>query len=232
MTKILALETSSSACSVAVFDSSRAGNDQYQMLHKHVPMQQARFLLPMIHTLLAQFALDLTHLDAIAYGCGPGSFTGIRLASSTAQAIGYGLDLPLIPISSLAAMAKTAFNDNRHWQNIIVCVDARLGQVYWANYQLDDSGDDDVMTFSDQEMIFQADQIPKIAFNFKENECYGVGDGWEKYEKSIMQTLGFVPHKIIASIAPTAIALLELARIRFQQKQFVEAKNALPVYLK
>lgn len=224
--KLLAIETSAGACSVALFDGSRQLPDQCQMLHKLLPMQQAKFLLPMIHTLLANLSIDIRQLDGIAYGCGPGSFTGIRLATSTAQALGYGLELPLIPVSSLAATAQTVFEE-RDWRKIIVCVDAHMERVYLATYEFSESGE----ILTGQEMISSIDEILAEKTDDKSGEWYGVGDGWCKYGDIVKQSLGITLKMVNTKVTPTALAVMKLARIKFEQKQCIEAKYALPVYL-
>ena len=126
--KILAIETSSHACSVALLNE-----DKVKISHIISPMQQAKLILPMIDELLKSSALTLNDLDAIAYGCGPGGFTGVRIAASVAQGLGFAVKLPIIPISSLAVMAEAAFLE-RQWRKLLVAVDARADQIYWIEH--------------------------------------------------------------------------------------------------
>lgn len=230
--KLLAIETSTSACSVAVFNSSWKQQNQYQMLHKIAPMQQTQHLLTMIHSLLRNASLELKDFNAIAYGCGPGSFTGIRLASSTVQAIGYGLSIPLISVSSLAATAQTLINDPHHqgFQQISVCLDARMNKFYWANYLLNPSGE---LVISGQETICCANNLSESQLKIFANTAQwcGVGDGWEKYGDQIGQYLGNKPQVLFNSMIPDARAVIDLARAKFSQNLFIDAKYALPVYM-
>src|SRR5690349_9145853 len=131
---ILAFDTSTSACTVAL-----QNGDFVSVRHQLAPKQQAQLILPMINELLSSTSLTANELDAIAYGCGPGSFTGIRIASSVAQGIGFAINKPIIPVSSLAALAQTAFLEQQ-WTRLLVAVDARMGKIYWANYVINPSG--------------------------------------------------------------------------------------------
>ena len=105
---MLALDASSDACSVALLVNIGTDQEQLYSLHEHAPMQQAKRLLPAIQELLESASLTLEQLNAIAYGCGPGSFTGLRLACSVVQAIGFTHHIPSIPISTLAAAPTTS----------------------------------------------------------------------------------------------------------------------------
>ena len=102
--KILAIDTSSNACGVALLC-----NNEVKALHELAPMQQTQKILPMIDALLGEAKVSLNQLDALAFGCGPGSFTGVRIAVSVMQGLGYAMNLPLIPVSSLAALAQAAY---------------------------------------------------------------------------------------------------------------------------
>src|SRR5471032_2163673 len=102
--KILAIDTSANACSVALLI-----NNETLSSHKVIPMQQAQLILPMIEELLLTANITLNQLDALAFGCGPGSFTGVRIAASVAQGLAVAHDLPVISVSSLQALAQAAF---------------------------------------------------------------------------------------------------------------------------
>ena len=114
--KILAFDTSTSACSIALLN-----HEQITSFHEIAPMQHTKIILPQIKQLLLNAKLELNQLDAIAYGCGPGSFTGIRIANSIAQALAFAQDKPLIQISSLAVLAQSAYA-TQGWENVWVCL--------------------------------------------------------------------------------------------------------------
>ena len=119
--KILAIETATEACSTALM-IDHVIIEHYQV----APRAHNRLIIPMIESLLSKANIHLNQLDALAFGRGPGSFTGIRIAASVAQGIALGADLPVIPISSLAALAQEVFDEHN---NTITygCLDARMG---------------------------------------------------------------------------------------------------------
>jgi tRNA threonylcarbamoyladenosine biosynthesis protein TsaB len=187
-------------------------------------MQQAKLILPMIHTLLAEASLTFADLNAIAYGCGPGSFTGIRIANSVAQGIAFAAQKPVIQVSSLAILAQAAFIEHS-CTNMLVAVDARMNQIYWAFYTTGQKG---YVELIGEEHICAPD-----AANLPEKKDWrGVGDGWDKYTDSLTERLGFKPESIYASQLPTAQALLQLANVKFEESQWVAADQAAPVYLR
>jgi tRNA threonylcarbamoyladenosine biosynthesis protein TsaB len=216
---ILAFDTSSSACSIAL----QCG-DNIRSLHKIAPMQQARLILPMIQELMSEFSLEFAALDAIAYGRGPGSFTGIRIASSVAQGIAFAAQKPVISVSSLAILAETMLMEYQ-CANTLVAVDARMDQIYWAAYAAGSNGH---VECEGEEYLCAAKDIPLVK---KTNWC-GAGDGWEKYADELKKCLGFTPTATYPAVQPEAKALLALARIKFENKQWTTADQALPVYLR
>lgn len=217
---ILAIETSSSACSVAL-----TKNNQVTARHKVLPMQQAQLILPMIDEVLKEADITLNQLDAIAFGCGPGSFTGIRIATSTAQGLGYALNLPLIPVSSLAALAQTAFNA-MGWTKLLVAIDARMQEVYWGKYIVNSAG---LVELQGEEIISPPSRLPSLESFAEQGKTWvGVGSAWQVFSEQIP----FSPlEKDVDGIA-TAEAVLQLAMPRFQAQQWVRAEEALPVYLR
>jgi len=216
--KILAFDTSHTACSVALTDGQKV-----YLSHEIVPMQQTRLILPTIDKLLHDAHLSLKELDAIAYGCGPGSFTGIRIASSVAQGISFGSKLPVIRISSLAALAQSAYN-KQQWSRIFVAVDARVQKIYWAVYTADQQGH---VRLEGVETVCAPDKIVLAT----QQQGVGVGDGWEKYGESMTKHLGFSPLAIDAQQIPSADALLILAQEKFAKKEWSLPHEALPIYL-
>lgn len=129
MPTILAIETSSELASVALLH-----HDQI-IVHEAAGVQtHSQTLLPMVQALLAQAGIGLTQCDAIAFGAGPGSFTGVRTACGAAQGLAFGLDLPVVPIVTLQAMAQ-ACRDACGAADVLVVLDARMEEVYWAQYR-------------------------------------------------------------------------------------------------
>ena len=132
--KILALDTASAQCSAALLL-----DDQLLTRSVATAREHAQLLLPMIDALLAEAGTSLRQLDGIAFGRGPGSFTGVRVAASVTQGLAMGAGLPVRPVSDLRALAEQARRrapGNLHAGSILACMDARMGEVYWATYGL------------------------------------------------------------------------------------------------
>lgn len=213
--KLLAIETSSHACSVALLI-----NNEISAIHEIAPMQQTQKILPIIDKLLRSADILLNQLDAIAFGCGPGSFTGVRIATSVAQGLGFAANLPLIPISSLAALAQAVYTDVG-WNKILVGVDARIQEVYWGMYKVNPSG---LVELQGKEIVCAPENVILPA----ENDWYGAGTAWEVYSKQIP----FNPIETDSSRLPMASAILDLAKAKFEKKLWVNAADALPTYLR
>jgi tRNA threonylcarbamoyladenosine biosynthesis protein TsaB len=134
MANILALETSTNACSAALLINDSV-SEKYQLAAR----EHSKLILPMIESLLAESELQLSNLNAIAFGCGPGSFTGVRIAAGITQGLAFGTGLPVLPVSSLRALAQTAYEEVKA-EKIVAAFDARMQEVYWGLYALDDNG--------------------------------------------------------------------------------------------
>lgn len=128
---LLAIDTSTTCASVAL-----CINGKIRSLEQGAQRQHAQLLLPMIEQLLTEADIKLNQLDGIAYGRGPGSFTGLRIGCSVAKGLAYAHDLPLYPVSSLATIAEEAFSHHQIATNaeVLALIDARMNQVYWACY--------------------------------------------------------------------------------------------------
>lgn len=214
--KILALDTSSISCSVALSINGRVHS------RNHVaPKQQAQMILPMIDELLQAENIKLNQLDALAFGCGPGSFTGVRIATSVMQGLGYALKLPLIPVSSLAGLAQAAYTD-LGWQQLLVAVDARIQEIYWGIYQVNPQG---LVELVGKEAVCPPTHPP---IDIDVTHYKGVGDGWKAYEKEIP----IKPLAIDATRLPTAVGIIPLAELKFAQQDWLKPQDALPSYLR
>jgi tRNA threonylcarbamoyladenosine biosynthesis protein TsaB len=213
--KMLAIETSSSLCSVALLN-----DDHVTTCDKTLPLQQAHNILPMIHDLMNSVKVHLKQLDAVAFGCGPGSFTGIRIAASVAQGLGFALYIPIISVSSLAALAQAAYHD-LHWKKLWVAVDARMQEVYSGAYEVDDNG---LVFLVGKEAVTPPENVlfPQGA------DGYGVGDAWNIYKNQ----LPFTPVAVDYTRAPLASGVLEIAKYKYLQKEILKPEEALPVYLR
>lgn len=213
--KLLAIDTSSEACSVALLIDS-----EVKVLHELASMQQAQRILPMIDELMSDSNVALNQLDALAFGCGPGSFTGVRIATSVMQGIGYAMNLPLIPISSLAALAQAAYDD-LGWKKLWVAIDARIQEVYCGAYQVNSDG---LVELVGKEVVCPPQDMPEPPFE----HWQGVGNAWDVYRDQIK----FKPKEVDASRLPVAAGILPLAKAKFENRQWVGAAEALPTYLR
>ena len=135
MARLLAIDTSSSWCSVAL----STGTERPTFRHEKLSAAASQNLLPWIETLLQEAKLELKNLDAIAVGIGPGAFTGVRLGVAATQGLALSANLPVIPVISLDAIAaqfSQSDQANSSVKNLVVAIDARMDEVYWAQYQL------------------------------------------------------------------------------------------------
>ena len=133
--KILALDTATENCSVALWVDGQLTVREQLLERGH-----AEQILPMLDELLAASGVSLGQLAAVAFGRGPGAFTGVRLAASVAQGLAFGAQLPVVPVSDLAALAERVLSENAGTRRVIVCTDARMGEVYWGCFERGDSG--------------------------------------------------------------------------------------------
>jgi tRNA threonylcarbamoyladenosine biosynthesis protein TsaB len=215
--KILAIDTSTEACSAALLCDSKI-SDRFVI----APQQHTRLILPMVSELLDEAQLVLGQLDAIAFGCGPGSFTGIRLASSITQGLAFAADLPVVKISTLRALAQEVF-EGFGKSKVLVTQDARMQEIYWGEYQADADGVMQAVTF---------DQLisPQAAKIVSSESMVGVGNGWEIYGDILTKRCNIA--LIESKIYPNARYIAQLAAVDFAKGLVVSAKEALPVYLR
>jgi len=212
---ILAIETSSNACSIAL-----KVNDKINFLHKIIPMQQAQNLLPMLDDVIKESNISLQEVDAIAFGCGPGSFTGVRIAISVAKGLAFALNKPLIAISSLQVLAQTAY-DELQFDKVLTAVDARMNEVYFAKYELNTNG---IMCLINEEQFGPPEDYIKT----NDQEFYGVGTGFNEYKDLIEVAAKKVNHEIY----PNAKSMLKIAELKLSKNEIVSAEDAMPSYLR
>ena len=216
--KILALDTATAACSVAL-----SINGEVRQRFEIAPRQHAELILPMVEQLLAEAGLHLTQLDAIAFGHGPGSFMGVRIATGIAQGLSFGADLPLIPVSTLQVLAQTAYQKTAD-SNLLVAWDARMHAVYWGAYCL---GADQIM------QPIQADALsaPDKVFLPTEKKWSAAGNGWLAYQAELTAILDNC-QTIDTDIYPQADALIRIAEVLYHQGKRSTALEVEPVYLR
>lgn len=132
--RILAIDTATEACSVALWNDGNI-NAHFELC----PREHTQRILPMVRDILAANSITLTDIDALAFGRGPGSFTGVRIGIGIAQGLALGANLPMTGVSTLATMAQGAWRKSGATR-VLAAIDARMGEVYWAEYQRDENG--------------------------------------------------------------------------------------------
>lgn len=216
--KLLAVETATEACSAALYIDG-----QIRQRFKIAPQQHTKLILPMIDSLMNEAGLKPQQLDGLAFSCGPGSFTGVRIATGIIQGIAFGADLPVVPVSTLAALAQEFFN---HHQETIAftAMDARMGEIFWGVYAKNKAGFAHVLG---EEVVTLADKIV-----FPQRAGVGIGSGWAVYDALLKSKLGTLLQFYQTDNLPQASAIAQLGVWGLENNQGVVAENAMPVYLR
>ena len=217
--KLIAVETATEACSAALLIDGEV-TERFEI----APRQHTQLILPMVDQLLAEAELKLTDLDGLAFGRGPGAFTGVRIATGVIQGLAFAADLPVAPISTLAAMAQGEFRTSGQ-RNILTAIDARMGEIYWAGYQFSDSGELDE-AIPEQVTPAARAQLPESGLWF------GVGSGWQSDGEALTARLADYLIASEASLLPRALDIALLAAPVIEKGEGVSAAQALPVYLR
>lgn len=217
--KLLALETSSDACSCALL----VGGTRWTR-HEVAPRRHGELILPMVQELLAEAGETLRALDAIAFGCGPGAFTGVRIAAAIAQGLAFGADRPIVAVSSLQALAQGAARE-LGLQRVLAAVDARMDEVYVGAYRCGAHG---LMEAIGTERVCAPQAVPVPA----DARWAGVGSGFERYLDSLRGVLGGRLGAVYPRYLPQALDVAFLAEQMLQQGAGVEPAAALPVYVR
>lgn len=217
--KLLAIETSSDACSAALLVDGAVFVE-----FDSTPRAHTRLILPMVESVLAKAALSLNEVDALAFGQGPGAFTGVRIATGVIQGLALAANKPVIAISSLAALAQQVYSQYGHKQ-VLVAVDARMQECYWGEYQYLHGR----MQRVGLEQLLAPDQLvlPSNLGNY-----VGVGSAWQVYQSELSTTLMGQPFNDYAELLPSAEHIAQLAAFEWQAANIISADQAQPVYLR
>ena len=216
MTTLLALDTATEACSVALLHEGRV------LSHYEVaPRLHAQRLLPMIQQLLGDAGISASQLDAIAFGRGPGAFTGVRIAIGVVQGLAFALERPVIAVSNLAVLAQRSLREHGA-QHVAAAIDARMDEVYWGCYQAEQGE----MRLQGVEAVLPPEraQLPWDA----SSDWFAAGTGWGAYQAR----LAFTPKAMDGQMLPHAEDLLSLARFAWARGEALDADQAQPVYLR
>jgi len=215
--KVLALDTATEACSVSLAFGAQQLDRFAELGRGH-----AESLLPMIDELLAEAGVSLRALDAIAFGRGPGAFTGVRLAASVAQGLAFGADLGVVPVSDLAAVAQRAAGIHPEAERLLTVNDARMQEVYWAEFSrgpcVEASGPEQVSAAS--EVV-----LPQAG------RWVAAGRGL-KAAPALAERCRQAGAMVLDDLLPRASEILALARPRIAAGQLLPPELALPVYVR
>lgn len=218
MMRILALDTSSDACSVALMQGDAILED-----FRIEPRRHTHLLLPMVEQMLAEAGLSVQSLDAIAFGRGPGSFAGIRIATGAAQGLALAADLPVVPVSTLSAIALAAFAEHPG-SRVLSVLDARMDEVYWSVCQPQGEGVELLQpeqVSAPQTVELEAAGLPVIA--------RGTG---VRYLDQFPQATQLAVQHAASECYPHAADMLKLAAIELQAGRVFTPEAAQPVYLR
>jgi len=225
MAYILAIEAASDSCSVALLDTN--SQKTLQRL-EDAPKMHSRLLYPMLNDLLSEAGISPKQLHAVAFVKGPGSFTGLRIAAASAQGIGFANDIPLIGISTLQAMAQQAFTQQQS-HHVLSVMDARMGELYLGQYQLDQNSS--IMIPVTQDQICSVDtHVSDLSIETNETP-YAVGHGLKLREK-MHESLQALCENSDGDQVLEAQYLLPLAQHLFDKGQTLAPDEVELVYLR
>lgn len=222
-TKILAVDTSTENCSVALIMG-----DEIISRCEYAPREHTTKILPMVDTVLAEGGVKLTQLDALAFGRGPGSFTGVRIGIGIAQGLAFGADLPMVGISTLMTMAQGTYRIHQSEQ-VLTAIDARMGEVYWGQYRRQIDGD---WLLQGKERVLAPDAlVQELNANQTDSGIWlTAGTGWESYAELRSQlNLNAQKGEILY---PDSQDMIVLAKYALARGEAVSAEDASPVYVR
>lgn len=211
--KLLAIETSTEACSVAVYVDGAV-----HARHELAPRRHTQRVLPWAEQLLAEAGVARSQLDALAVGRGPGAFTGVRLAIALVQGLALALDRPVVPVSTLAVLARQGEGE------VLAAMDARMGEVYVGRFR---RGDDGRVLAAGAEQVLPPAQVPVPA-----QAVHGIGTGFDAGGGALRLRLGDRLRAVDATALPHAADLAVLAAAAFARGEAVDAARVEPAYLR
>ena len=217
--KILALDTATEACSVALGIGDR-------VIERYVELERghAEQILPMVDAVLAEAGIDLSQLDALAFGRGPGGFTGVRLAASVTQGLAFGAGLRVVPVSDLAAVAQRVRQLDPGARRVLVVNDARMREVYWADFDIDAAP-----AVRGEERV---DAPADVALPDAESEAWvAAGRGLIAWPE-LADRCRAAGAALRPELLPRATEILALARPRVAAGHLLDPDAALPVYVR
>ena len=215
--RLLALDTSTEACSVALLIDG-----ELRMRFELTERSHADLVLPMVDGLLAEAGIALAGLDGLAFGRGPGAFTGLRIACGVVQGLALGANLPVVPVSSLASVAEQV--PAAAGESVLVCNDARMGEVYWGMYRPMPGGGLECI-------LGEAVSGPDDSGRGDATARHAAGNALPRYPALAMRlrAAGLQLHE---GVYPRADAVARLAAIELAAGRGIPPEQALPVYVR
>lgn len=216
---ILALDTCTEMCSVAVLN-----NDSLHEQSRLTQRGHSDLILGMLDAVLSDAGITLSDVDYLAFGRGPGSFTGVRVGVGVAQGVAFARQIPVIPVSTLSAVAQRAI-DEHGASHIAVALDARMGEVYAAHFR-EEQG---LAVLCDNEQVC----APELFMPRNESsEWFAAGTGWKEHKTTLEMNFAGKLAGGNDSLLPTAAAMVKLAAHEQAQGHSIPAEQAVPVYLR
>ena len=212
--KLLSLDTSTEYCSVALLH-----DDELTHRETHAVQRHSELILPMIEALLRASGLALAQLDGIAFGAGPGSFTGVRIACGVAQGLALGAGLPVVPVGTLAALAQESGASR-----VIACLDARMGEIYHAAYRLERGHWTQVVAPG----VGPAQSAPVL----EGDGWRGCGNGFAVYAEALALRYVGQLDGVAATLHPHARSVARLAMPVLAAGGGLPAEQAAPIYVR
>lgn len=216
--KLLAIDTATEACSVALWLDG-AVHERFELAGREHSVR----LLPMLHALLAEAGVSLPQIDGIACGVGPGSFAGVRIGVGFVKGLALGLDRPVLPVSSLAMLAQGAMRVHAA-QRVLAAIDARMQEVYFGVYLAEDG----LALLQGEARVAAPDQLPvPAAANY-----IASGSGWKTHGEALRGHLGLSLGVVDGEALPHAADALLAAQQGFAACGGIEASALQPMYLR
>jgi len=218
MMNILALDTCTESCSAALLYEGEVF-EQVEMTQRG----HSDLILGMMDGLFRQAGASISAIDTVVFGRGPGSFTGVRVGVGVAQGIAFARDIPVIPVSTLLAVAQGAA-DKLDSDFIAVAMDARMGEIYCASYQRING----IVELLGSERVCPPEQFTPHS----EQQWMGVGTGWGEYNDVLRENFAASVVDVAVAHYPNAAVMIKLAKIEAEAGRMLAAEQALPVYLR
>ena len=215
---LLALDTSTEFLSLALQVGDEKGCDKTYTHYQHAGQAASQLVLPQIQALLDSANIKLSDLNGIAFGAGPGAFTGVRVACGVAQGLGFGANLPVVGVNTLLALAQTSGEDK-----VIACLDARMGEIYHAAF-VRENGE---WLEQSATRVCKPEAAPVL-----EGAWIGVGSGWAVYGDILSAIYANKLAQVLPNITQTAQAILQLATPIFAAGEAKPASEAAPIYIR